>query len=97
MRFDQDFCDRACRRAWHSWREARGASAVELLVKWRRGPLPGSFAKLMAFADDPISEIRAREKARAKASEAGERTDAVARAAPVHGRPSAAILPDASR
>lgn len=92
-RFDQDFCGRAYRRAWHSWREARGASAVELLVKWRRGRLPGSFAKLTAFADDLISEIRAREKARAEASEPGERTDVAAISTPVHGRRSAAFLP----
>ena len=63
-RFDQDFCDRACRRAWHSWREARGASAVELLVKWRRARLPGSFAKLTAFAENLIREIRDGAKAR---------------------------------
>src|SRR5436305_4372854 len=94
-RFDQDFCDRACRRAWHSWREARGASAVELLVKWRRARLPGSFAKLTAFAENLIREIRDGAKARARASEPGERTDVAATAAPAHGRPSTAVLPDA--
>ena len=95
-RFDQDFPNRACRRAWHSWRESRGASAVELLVKWRRGRLPGSFAKLTAFADDLIREIRDREKVRAKASEPGQRTDVAATVAPAHGSPSTAIVPDAS-
>jgi len=94
-RFDQDFCDRGRRRAWHSCREARGSSAVELLVNWRCGRLPGSFAKLTAFADDLINEIQGREKTRAEASEVGERPDGAASPRLMHGHPSAAVLPDA--
>lgn len=94
-RFDQDLCDRARRRAWNSWREARGSSAIELLVKWGRRRLPGSLAKLTAFADDLISEIGGRDKARAKAPEVDKRTDGAASPSPMHGRPSATVLPDA--
>ena len=71
------------------------SSAVKLLVKWRRARLPGSSAKLTAFADDLINKIRGQEKTRAEASEVGERLDGAASPRLMHGHPSAAVLPDA--
>jgi hypothetical protein len=61
IRHDQVFCKPACRRAWHSWRESRGARAVELLIKWRRGRRRGSLAELTAFADELLRDYRDRE------------------------------------
>jgi hypothetical protein len=64
VRHDQVFCAPACRRAWHSWREGRGAEAVELLIKWRRDRRRGSFAELAAFADGLVRDHRDREARR---------------------------------
>ena len=60
-RGDQVFCNRQCKRAWHAWREGKGAQAVELLIKWRGRRLPGGFTALTAFADDLLHEHRERE------------------------------------
>ena len=61
IRHDQVFCRAACRRAWHSWRESRGAQAIELLIRWRRDRQCGSLAALTAFADDLLREYRDRD------------------------------------
>jgi molybdenum-dependent DNA-binding transcriptional regulator ModE len=57
------FCAGKCKRTWHSWREAKGAQAVELLIRWRGRRLPGGFTALTAFADDLFHEYRDREGA----------------------------------
>jgi hypothetical protein len=72
IRHDQRFCRPACRRAWHSWREGRGAHAIELLIRWRRDRRRGSLAALTAFADELLRDYREREAGR----------DAVARQEP---------------
>jgi hypothetical protein len=61
IRHEQVFCEPACRRAWHSWRESRGARAIELLIKWRRDRRRGSLAALTNFADELVREYRDRE------------------------------------
>lgn len=61
IRHDQAFCQQRCRRAWHSWRETRGAQAIELLIRWRRDRRRGSLGDLTAFADDLLREHRDRE------------------------------------
>jgi hypothetical protein len=61
VRHDQVFCMPVCRRAWHSWRESRGARAVELLIRWRRDRREGSLAELAAFADELVRDYRERE------------------------------------
>jgi hypothetical protein len=61
IRYDQRFCQPRCRRAFWSWREARGAQAIELLVRWRRDRRRGSLAALTAFADELLREYRDRE------------------------------------
>jgi hypothetical protein len=58
IRHDQRFCQSLCRRAWHSWRESRGARAVELLIRWRHDRQPGSLGALAAFADELIRDHR---------------------------------------
>jgi hypothetical protein len=68
IRHDQVFCKGACRRAWHSWRESRGARAVELLIKWRRDRREGSLAELTAFADELVRDYRDREADRGSAN-----------------------------
>ena len=61
IRHDQVFCNPACRRAWHTWREGRGARAVELLVRWRCGRQRGSLTALSGFADELVRDHRHRE------------------------------------
>lgn len=61
IRHDQVFCAPRCRRAWHSWRESRGARAVELLVSWRRDRRRGSLANPAAFADELVRAYREHE------------------------------------
>jgi len=72
VRHDQRFCRRACRRAFWSWREARGAQAIELLIRWRRDRRRGSLAALTAFADYLLREYRDREVDR-QTARSGER------------------------
>jgi hypothetical protein len=60
-RYDQVFCRPECRRAWHSWRESRGARAVELLIAWRGARRRGSLTKLAAFADELLHDHREHE------------------------------------
>ena len=72
IRHDQVFCRPACRRAWHSWREARGSRAIELLIAWRRDRRRGSLATLTAFADELLRDYRDRE-AKRSAREGRER------------------------
>jgi hypothetical protein len=55
-----------------SWREARGAQAIELLIRWRRDRRRGSLAALTAFADELLREHRDREADRLAAG-GGER------------------------
>jgi hypothetical protein len=50
------FCEAACRRAWHSWRESRSARAIELKRRGERRP--GSLAALTAFPDDLLRDYR---------------------------------------
>jgi hypothetical protein len=71
IRHDQVFCKPACRRAWHSWRESRGARAIELLIRWRRDRRRGSLAALTAFADELLRDYRDREAGN-RAPERGE-------------------------
>jgi hypothetical protein len=73
-RVDQVFCGRQCRRSWHSWRESRGARAVELLISWRRDRRRGSFANLAAFADELVRAYREHEAERQHAG-CGERRE----------------------
>ena len=83
----------------HSWREAKGATAVELLLRWRRKRQRGSFAELTAFADDLIHDLRDRERSRLDGIESSLRPPgAEVRPAslPPYGRASEAALPDAS-
>jgi hypothetical protein len=61
VRYDQVFCKPTCRRAWHAWREGRGARAIELLIRWRRDRRRGSLAALTAFADELVRDHRDRE------------------------------------
>jgi hypothetical protein len=61
IRHDQVFCKPRCRRAWHSWRESRGAQAIDLLIRWRRDRRRGSLAALTAFADELLREFRDRD------------------------------------
>jgi hypothetical protein len=70
-RDDQVFCSTAHRRAYWSWRESRGAQAVDLLIRWRRDRRRGSLAALTAFADDLLRDYGDREAART-AAERGE-------------------------
>lgn len=72
IRHDQVFCRPACRRAFWSWRESRGAQAIELLIRWRRDRRRGSLAALTAFADDLLRECRDRDGDR-HAAGSGER------------------------
>jgi hypothetical protein len=58
IRHDQVFCRPACRRACHSWRESRGARAIELLIRWRRDRRRGSLTALTAFADALVRDSR---------------------------------------
>lgn len=58
IRHDQVFCRPTCRRAWHTWREGRGARAVELLIAWRGDRRRGSLAALSAFADELVRDHR---------------------------------------
>jgi hypothetical protein len=58
VRHDQRFCRSACRRAFWSWREARGAQAIELLIRWRGDRRRGCLAALTAFADELLREHR---------------------------------------
>jgi hypothetical protein len=75
-RYDQVFCRPECRRAWHSWRESRGARAVELLIAWRGGRRRGSLTKLAAFADELLHYHR---KHQAEQQRAGRGEGAVCR------------------
>jgi hypothetical protein len=61
IRYEQRFRQPRCRRAFWSWREARGAQAIELLIRWRRDRRRGSLAALTAFADELLREHRTRE------------------------------------
>jgi hypothetical protein len=61
IRYEQRFCQPTCRRAFWSWREARGAQAIDLLIRWRRDRRRGSLAALTAFADELLREHRTRE------------------------------------
>jgi hypothetical protein len=72
-RYDQVFCRPECRRRWHSWREGRGARAVELLIQWRRDRRRGSLTKLAVFADDLVREHREHEAERQHAGRAERR------------------------
>ncbi len=63
-RLDQVFCKSACRRAWHAWREGRGARAIELLIRWRRDRRRGSLTALAAFADELVRDNRDHEAGR---------------------------------
>ena len=67
IRHDQVFCRPACRRAWHSWRESRGARAIELLIKWRRDRRRGGLAALSSFADELMRDHRDHEAGRGAA------------------------------
>ena len=67
IRHDQVFCQPACRRAWHSWRESRGARAIELLIKWRRDRRRGGLAALSSFADELMRDHRDHEAGRGAA------------------------------
>jgi hypothetical protein len=71
-RFDQVFCRPECRRAWHSWRESRGARAVALLIAWRGDRRRGSLTKLAAFADELLRDHREHQAERQRAGR-GER------------------------
>jgi hypothetical protein len=64
IRQDQVFCKPGCRRAWHSWRESRGARAIELLIWWRRDRRRGSLTRLTAFADELVRDHRDHEARR---------------------------------
>jgi hypothetical protein len=70
IRHDQVFCRPVCRRAWHSWRENRGARAIELLIRWRRDRRRGSITALAAFADELVRVNRDREADRDAAGRA---------------------------
>jgi hypothetical protein len=67
---EQSFCCTECRRAWHSWRESRGARAVELLIRWRGDRRPGSFTKLAAFAGELLRDHREHEAERQRTGRA---------------------------
>jgi hypothetical protein len=56
IRHHQRFCQSACRRAFWSWRESRGARAIDLLIRWRRDRRRGSFAALTAHADEVLRD-----------------------------------------
>ncbi len=71
VRHDQVFCKPTCRRAWHAWREGRGARAVELLIRWRRDRKRGGLAELTAFADELLREYRDLEAGRGPAEHQG--------------------------
>ena len=62
---EQIFCNKACKRAWHSWREARGARAIELLIRWRANRKVGSLSALARFADEVVADWRDHEAGRA--------------------------------
>jgi hypothetical protein len=64
IRHDQRFCRSAFRRAFWSWRESRGAQAIELLIRWRRDRQSGGLAALTAFADELLRDYRDREARR---------------------------------
>jgi hypothetical protein len=70
-RFDQVFCRSECRRRWHSWREARGARAVQLLISWRRDRRRGSLTNLTAFADELVQDYREHKAERQQHAGAG--------------------------
>lgn len=74
IRHDQVFCRQQCRRAWHSWREVRGAQAIELLIRWRGGRRRGSLSDLAAFADELLREYREREADRQTGRREGAET-----------------------
>ena len=82
----QSFCRQKCRRLWHSWREARGARAIELLIRWRGSRRRGDFTAMTAFADELLREYRARE--------AAQRGDIAGGADQGIGGPSGGLRPD---